>query len=275
MSKFRWPAIVLLGLAAFVVTGRLYTAERADTPQELSGQDRVVISAPLQLLIYAGDRFLAANLETMRLLTTASPHPDEETALYQTRAHNLVSKLNPCHEDNYYLAAAILSWGGFEKEGSEILKKATACRDWDWIPPFYYAFNQYFFNRDNEEAQRYMRIAAERSPANRASLLKTAIMLSAHSLNDDAMALNYLKNERDKAKDPKLKRMLAKRVGRMQGLIVLREAQARYEKKFGKELVDPNELLTSGILSSFPPDPLGIGYEFDKGRMQLRTIKIH
>lgn len=236
-------------------------------------EGKVVIAAPIQILMYAGDKFLAANLEVMRV---AAIGPSEENALanYRGRALEVASQLNPCHEDNVYLANAMLSWGGLTDEGNTVLQVATECRFWDDIPPFFLGFNRYFFYRDLDGAKQAIDIAAERSEENRATLQKMAIMMSAKKLNDEKMALAYLRNQRDQAADPQLKEMLDRRLLRLEGLLTLRDAQARFEKQQGHPLKNPDDLLSSGILEAFPHDPMRLGYEFVEGRFRLRSFKV-
>jgi hypothetical protein len=238
---------------------------------------RVVIAAPLQVLMFAGDRYLAANLETIRIAATGLDTPLDQrnlAASYLVRAHNGVAQLNACQEDNYYLGNALLSWSGAEDEGLEVLRQAMECRYWDELPAFLYGFNSYFFHHDASEAQRALEIAAQRSSDNAAALRKLAIMIAAGEFNDLSMAIDYLKHQRDQATDMKLQQMLDKRVGRLEGLSRLRQAQKQYERKFGRPLTAPVELIQKGLLQQFPTDPLGLGYDFRNGEFHLHKLEI-
>jgi hypothetical protein len=98
--------------------------------------------------------------------------------------------------------------------------------------------------------------------------------MSAKKLKDEEMAANYLRNERDSTTDPALAKMLDRRLKRLEGLLTLRTAQARFEQQQGRPLTKPEELLTSGILEAIPEDPTRIGYELVDSRFQLRAIII-
>jgi hypothetical protein len=273
MRSYTWLLTALLGAAIFLITGHLNSSiNHASAQPEV--KDRVVISAPVQLLMYAGDSFLAADLELFRLASTAAVSGDSDSTGYLIRAHLLVSQLNPCHEDNYYIGNTLLSWGGAESEGSDLLRRATECRSWDYIPPFLYGMNQHYFHRNNQEAQRALELAASRSPENYATLRKTAIMIAVGEFQDDRMARDYLQRQYEQAADAKLRDMLEKRVGRLDGLIILRTAQKKFEQQFGRPLASPQELLAKGIIQRFPPDPLGIGYEYRNGTFLLRQLRI-
>lgn len=235
--------------------------------------DRVVISAPILTVLYAGDRFLAANLEAIRLSATGIDSGQADT-YYLLRAHKVVADLNPCHENNYYIANALLTWGGAVDEGGDILERATACRHWDELPPFLYGFNQYFFNHKLKQAQHWLEVAAQRAEQNAAGFRKFAIMIEVKQVEDEKIALEMLKAERDKADGARLIGMLNQRIERLEGLVLLRDAQKLYEKKTGKQLVQPSELIETGILPQFPQDPLRIGYEFLNGQFQLKKVKV-
>jgi len=234
--------------------------------------DRVVIPAPLLVVLHGGDRFLAADLETMRLAATGLDDRGVDTD-YLVRAQHEVARLNPCHEDNYYLANGLLTWGGAVEQGNTVLRAAVECRFWDEFPPFFYGINLSFFQHDNEEAARVLEIGAQRSTQNAAAMQKLAVMLRAEQFADERLALNYLILQRDSATDPKLRDMLDKRVIRLRGLIHLREAQRRYEANQGP-LADLQQLIDQGVIAELPTDPLHLGYELRDGRIELKKLKI-
>ncbi|WP_312484051.1 hypothetical protein [Stutzerimonas nitrititolerans] len=265
---------LLLALAGFALFAAI-AAWRAQQPVVLTPQffaDRVVIPAPLLVALHGGDRFLAADLETIRLSATGMDDRGVDTG-YLVRAQREVARLNACHEDNYYLANGLLTWGGAVEQGNEVLRAAVECRFWDEFPPFFYGINLSFFQRDNEEAARVLEIGARRSTDNAAAMQKLAVMLRAEQFADERLALNYLIQQRDSSVDPKLKDMLDKRVIRLQGLIQLREAQRQYESEHGP-LRDLQQLVDRGLLDELPTDPLRLGYELRDGSIELKKLKI-
>lgn len=273
MFRYRRCALLLalFGFAVFSV----FSQWRSHTPEPEVPviEGRVVIAAPVLLVLFGGDRFLAANLETMRLAATGVDWGQADTG-YLVRAQQEVVELNSCHEDNYYLANGLLTWGGANREGAEVLRRASVCRFWDEFPPFFYGFNKFFFERDKVAAAKYLELAAQRATGNAAGFRKFAIMIKVEGIQDERVALEFLKNERDQAKDPKLKEMLAKRIVRLEGLVILRDAQRQYELLYGGRLQDPKRLLEVGLLDAFPDDPLKLGYEFIDGRFMLKKLKV-
>ncbi|MBU1284679.1 MAG: hypothetical protein KJ989_14545 [Gammaproteobacteria bacterium] len=268
---YRPLLLALLSFSIFSV-GSFWRAQQplALAPQQV--KDRVVIAAPILLALYAGDRFLAANLETIRLSATGMQGGQGDIS-YLVRAQQVVSELNACQEDNYYLANGLLTWGGAVNEGNKVLRAAVQCRTWDFVPAFFYGVNLAFFERDITEAQRVLEVAAQRSPENAAGLRKMAIMLQVKSFANERLAMNYLVQQRDAASDPKLRDMLDLRVVRLQGLLALREAQHEFEVKHGK-LSSLDQLVERGFIPNLPADPLRLGYELVNGRIVLKKLKI-
>lgn len=273
MPRYRYGPLLLALLGFGVFFAASQWRAHAPAPEAPVVEGRVVIAAPVLLALFGGDRFLAANLEAMRLAATGVHWGQADTG-YLVRAQQEVAELNPCHEDNYYLANGLLTWGGADREGSEVLRRASACRFWDEYPPFFYGFNKFFFERDIDAAASYLEEAASRATANAAGFRKFAIMLKAEQIQDEQLAVDFLQAEHDQATDPILKAMLAKRVTRLQGLVVLRDAQRRYEALTGKALTEPGELIEHGLLAAFPEDPLNLGYELIDGRIVLKKLKV-
>lgn len=263
--------IVILGVTLFLLANHFKLPPHSKLHNATDIQ--VVISPPIQTIMYAGDRFLAANLEAIRA-SAIGPSDERSFADYRIRAHTVVSQLNPCHEDNVYLSNALLSWGGSIDAGNAILQRATDCRIWDDIPPFFLGFNRYFFKRDFAGAKQAIDIAASRSKENRIPLLKLSTMITVKQFNDEKIAAEYLRGQRDQATDPRLVKMLDDRLKRLEGLLVLRDAQKQFEQRFKRKLQTPNELFTSKILASVPNDPLGLGYEFRNGEFVLKQMKV-
>lgn len=275
MIIWRYPSIILILISIYWAV--VFNSDQFQSDLVRGSGDRVVVAAPLQVALAFGDRYLAANFETIRLAATGmnvSGKSGQVDGQYLLRGHLVVSELNPCHEDNYYLANALLAWGGAQGAANSILWDATQCRHWDFLPAFLYGFNEYFFNRDIGEAQKALEIAANRSAENSVAMKQFSIMIGLEEFDDEAMALAYLQQQQKQTEDPALSESLRDRVDRLLGLIQLREAQFVYESEYGEPLTSPQTLLEKGLLDSFPVDPLGIGYEFIDGQFKLRELSI-
>lgn len=271
MSRFLFISFGAFFYIAFVLCNILFEQDRA-RPLEQVEISKIVLSPSIALVLYGGDRYLAANYESIRLSVGGLGEAGIDTD-YLVRAQGVVSQLNPCHEDNYYLANGLLAWGGGQDKAAAIIRRAIDCRSWDGIPPFFYGINKAFFDQDIDEAERFLNISAMRWPENAAALNKLAIMLRVEKFADEKLALNYLVKQRDSVTDQKLRSMLDKRVVRLTGLVDVRSAQRRYEARYGP-LQALDQLLLTGELKSLPSDPLGLGYELRNGRIELQKLKI-
>lgn len=236
--------------------------------------DSVVLPATFQSVIYLGDRYLAANIETTRVLMAGEEIVRGSDQDYLYRIHTVVSQLNPCHEDNYYVANALLGWGGNVDAAIDILRIATQCRFWDEVPPFFLGYDLYFFKYQHKAAKEALFLAAERSEQNRVGLQKFGLMIEAEGMPDARAARAYLSSQKDQVRDKKLKSMLELRIRRLDGLILLRDVQAKYEQATGIALQNPNDLISKGYLAAFPLDPLNLGYIFADGVFAMKEVGI-
>lgn len=252
---------VLVGIASAwlftVAQNSLQSLPRMKAGAELE----VVLPLFAQVLMTGGDRYLAANLGAIRALVTETQKMQRADYALLGRLQNDVSWLNPAHEDNYYIAAAILPWEGELDNAQSILARATKARVFDYQPPFFYAFNQMHFAGDGLSAARWLRDAAVHLPdpqerltlenlaarwAERSQDLKTAIQIV------DAMAANAQRGD--------FAKYLRMRSDRMRMLLTLRDAAETYRAKLGRPITSIDDLMTARLIPELPRDPLGIGF---------------
>ena len=117
--KYHVPAITIIFFCLYWTMTFLLGSESKVKQKSLVD---VVVSAPVQIPLYFGDRFLAANFTAFRAIISNAEHTTRE---YQQRSHLTASKLNPCHEDNYWIGSVSLSWGGAMSQGFDVLRNAT------------------------------------------------------------------------------------------------------------------------------------------------------
>lgn len=236
---------------------------------------RVAVPPAIQIFVAGGDRYLAANTAVLRAtLVGTDGRFDPDTIAILGRVHVDAAVLNPYHEDNYYLAEAILPWANNVKDAQTVLRLATQVRIHDAQPPFYLGFNEAYFNADFAKAGEAFNIAAERSPDEgmRLSLKVLAIRWLERS-DDLTMAINITKALRDGSRDKALQQYLDVRVVRLSYLKQLRDLAAEYKKKYGKPITAIDDLVKSGLARVIPADPIGgAGFALDKnGEIVLRS----
>lgn len=262
--------VALLAATVFVATTeRLKSASRQTVTMEM----QVVLPLFVQVFMALGDRNLAANIAAIRALVAdpAKIHPPQFAILAKVQED--VSWLNPAHEDNYYIAFAVLGQYGELDAAQTILARATRARFFDYQPAFFYAFNQWYYRHDVVGASAWMREAAEKLPDPDQRL--TMQNMAARWLDkaqDLGLAIRVVEAMAREAKRKDFRAYLEQRVVRLRMLQGLREAATTFRERFGRVPLKLDELLTSGILPALPLDPFGFGFEFDKrGEIVLRT----
>jgi hypothetical protein len=268
MSLLRPLLIAALCWGAFAYSGlRLHDYDRLDQRLEVL---RVRLPLLVQLLYSGGDPYLATNLNVFRSILVDASVTEQETYRIQGQLQADAASFNPRHEDNYYIAAAILPWNGQVEAGQEVLLKAAQSRQWDMWPAFYYAFNAMYFERDMTKAGHWAEVAAQRSP-NNAPALRSMAAAWYERQNDSAVALDVLRNMHAQSADKEFRRLLQARIARLEGLLALRAALADYRQQHqGKLPTAWAQLIGYGGLEVFPEDPLGAGYTLDaSGELQV------
>lgn len=257
-----WRSLICALLAWLVFAGAnhaLRDAERMGRQTELL---RVRLPLPVQIAYSGGDAFLAANINVFRGLMVDARVTEPETYRVQAQLQADAAQLNPWHEDNYYVGAAILPWNGQVEAAQYVLKQATLARDWDMWPPFFYAFNAMYFEHDMIQAGEWAELAAQRHPTNAAALRDMAAKWYERG-DDPAFALNILRAMHEQSRDDNFRRLLEARMQRLEGLRALRKAQQVYQAEQGKPPTSLGDVVGYAGLAQLPQDPLMLGYVLD------------
>lgn len=256
-------AVLLLALVAWLIFWLASSALRDRPRPDESSVLRVRLPAPVQLLYAGSDPFLAANLNVFRSMMVESSVTERETYRVQGRLQVDAALFNPRHEDNYYIAAAILPWTGYVDEAQQVLKRAAESRTWDWMPPFFYAFGAWYFQQNMLEAGRWAEVAASRSGEVNARALRAMAAKWYERGDDPQLAKNLIVAMQQNTHDKALKQQLQWRIERLDGLMRLREAQSAYLSQQHSPPPNLESLLGYADLKQLPEDPLGIGYRLN------------
>jgi hypothetical protein len=268
MRKHWLLALVLAAIFVATVQG-LRSAPR----QTVSMEMQVALPLFVQVFMALGDRNLAANIAAIRALVAEPGKMRPQQFQVLSKVQEDVSWLNPAHEDNYYIAFAILAQYGELDAAQTILARATRARVFDYQPAFFYAFNQWYYKHDVVGAVAWMREAAENlpDPDQRLTMQNMAARWM-DKAQDLGLAIRVVEAMAREAKRKDFRVYLEQRVIRLRELQGLREAAAAFRERFGRAPLKLDDLVTSGILPGLPQDPFGFGFEFDKqGEIVLRT----
>lgn len=261
---------IVLSAAIFVATAsHLKSAPRQSVRPEL----QVALPLFVQVFMSMGDRYLAANIASIRALIvdTQKMSPDEFAILAKVQED--VSWLNPGHEDNYYIAAAVLPWVGQVDAAQRVLARASLARRYDYQPAFYYGFNQLHFRNDPAGASAWLREAATHLPegGNRIQMQNLAAIWM-DKTSDIDIAIKVVEALAAQSKRRDFKRYLDMRVQRLQVLKVLRTAASDYSQQHGRPPSRLQDLVDDSRISALPVDPFGFGYDLDtRGEVILRN----
>jgi hypothetical protein len=258
---WRWLVLLLFGAGCFgasVEWGK--TVRRSKVSVEM----QVALPLFVQVAMAGGDRNLAANLAGFRALVveTRKMEQDDYRVLAKTQVD--VSWLNPAHEDNYYIAAAILPWSGELDAGQTILRRASLARPFDYQPPFSYAFNLFFFKNDVDGAADWLRMAAEKlNDDDERLIMQNYAARWMDRSRDLDVAISTLEDMAKQSKRKDFRAYLLIRAKRLQDLVILRRAAHDYVTRYGVKLERLDQLVASGLVKTIPTDPFGFGFDLD------------
>jgi hypothetical protein len=238
----------------------LQNIPRANTNIEM----QVALPRFVQVVMAAGDRYLAANMAGFRVLVAVDEKMREENYEIQGKLQSDVAWLNPAHEDNYYIAAAILPWNRQLDAAQYVLRRAIDARPRDWAPIFYFAFDLYHFQHEPLEAAQWLLKAAERaSDENDQIALQNAAAKWFEKGYQPAMAAQVVDGIANQSRHSGFKKYLHLRAERMRQISRLEDSADKFHERFGRRISSLNELVDTGFLSQIPVDTLGLGFGVD------------
>lgn len=263
---------LVLGAASFISAMLLLRDQKRMHP---SAEIQVVLPLFVQVFMTGGDRFLAANLGSIRSLITESAkmHQDEYKILAKLQVD--VSWLNPAHEDNYYVASATLPWNGQFDAAQTVLRRASLARPFDFQPAFYYAFNLVYFRGDATTASAWLRAAAAKLKDDDDRLTMENFAARWMDRADDlGLAIAVVESMAKQAKRKDFREYLLLRVQRLRDLMALRQAAEIFRERTGQPPISLEQLVAANLIAKLPVDPFGIGYSIDaKGVPSFNSVQ--
>ena len=260
-TDFFAPLVLLVCAIVFSLT---VMALRHHVRKQAASEIEVALPLFVQVFMAGGDRFLAANLGNVRALIadTARMQPDQYTVLAKVQVD--ASWLNPAHEDNYYIAAAILPWNGQVDAAQTVLRRASIARPFDYQPSFLYAFNLLQFKGDAAAASAWLRNAATKLPDDDERLLMENFAARWMDRTDDLeLAAAVVDSMAKQARRKDFRAYLQQRAQRLRDLLALRKAAAAFAAHTGAAPRTLDQLVSGGFIAVLPVDPFGFGYALD------------
>lgn len=239
---------------------KLYGSPRSQSPAELL----VALPRFAQVMLAAGDRHLAANLSGFRVLVASTQRMGPEDYAVQARLQEDIAWFNPAHEDNYYVAAAILPWNGQLDSAEFVLRKAVAARPQDWQPAFYLGFHHFHFLKNPAEGAKWLLagVPAAHVQTDKWALESLAAQWLEKGYSAEAAA-SMVDAMAERAPPGSFRHYLKLRAERLKDLVHLRKMADVFKARYGRSLASVDELVTAELIPQLPSDPLGAGYALD------------
>lgn len=260
-SKLRVLFFFLLAAIAYGVA--IHMLRAAPRPRL---QPELLVSLPrfAQVLMAGGDRHLAANLSGFRVLVASTERMRAEDFSVQAKLQKDIAWLNPAHEDNYYIAAAILPWNGHVAVAQDVLRSAGSRRTFDWQPLFYLGFGYYHFMNDPASGAAQLLEGAKRATDQQDEwALQNLAARWLERGYDSKTALGLVQAMADSAPAGAFQKYLQVRAARLAMLVSLQDAAKIYKQRQGESPGSLNDLLVAGLVKELPVDPLGSGFVLD------------
>lgn len=259
--------LLLLGAVIFVVSTTALRQQKRTNP---SAEIQVALPLFVQVFMAGGDRFLAANLGSIRSLITETAKMDPEEYKILAKVQVDASWLNPANEDNYYIASAVLPWNGQVDAAQTILRRASLARPYDYQPAFYYAFNLIHFKGDAAGASEWLRKAATKLPDDDERLIMENYAARWLDRTDDLeLAIAVVESMAQQARRKDFRNYLLLRAQRLRDLLALRKAADVFRRETGLPPKTLDQLVVAGLIPALPVDPFGFGFSLDAGGIPL------
>jgi hypothetical protein len=261
-SSRRFLAVSISALLVYLAAVNALSGQRLS----LRGPE-LMVRLPLaaQVVLAGGGPYLAAHLTGVRVLVADTFRMKPEEFEIQAMLQKDISWLNPAHEDNYYIAAAILSEPRLVPAAQYVLRRAADARPRDWTPLFYYAFNLYHFEKDPAAAARALLEGVGRTNdvAEQWGLQALAArwIERGYRTGEAARIVGRMAEE---APPGGFRRYMKKRTERLLQLDRLTALAQEYRTLRGHAPARIEDLVDAGLIDRIPVDPLGIGFAVDQ-----------
>lgn len=279
MSR-RLTANLLIGLALLAFYAASYNAllqHRGEIKQTTHSSSGIWNLPPIALLALTGEfKGLMADYLTLevgaQLGTELVRKPEGGFRIVKKQydwpsIHRLFmasQTLDPSFAQTYLVAQGWLPWApaGLVAETQEILKTSIKNRPWDWQPAHAMGFNTYYFLKRPGEAGKIF-LQAAKIPNAPAFLTILGARLAQKGGETEAAIIIMKSMLADKnPEEPGYVDMLD-RLHALEGVLLIEQAAASYEKTLGRKPSSLTELTASGILAAMPPNPYNLDYCID------------
>lgn len=269
-QELKMIALLTIAIALFIPA---HLAVKQLKRTSINDEISAALPPLVQIGFSLGDRYLAANISGIRSLVVSTSKMEKSQYAVLAQVQKDIAWLNPMHEDNYYIAAAILPWEGLVDATQFILERARLNRSFDWQPGFYEGFNIYHFEKNPTKAANTLVKAAQNAETenDKIALLNIAARWYEKGY-EPALAKNVITGMAKQSKHPQFRQYLEIRSKRLDTLDQLQQAATKYKTIHKQPATSFEQLKTAGLISQIPVDPFNFGFYLDQqGNPQLRN----
>lgn len=265
--------IILIFLSVFTV----FSAYRVYEQRSLQSESlaRLSLLSPSVAKVAALEfKGVMADLLLLKTMTFLGEHilgatnPSKQEWEQVKRMLDVVTHLDERFLDPYLLAESMLVWqAGMIKEGNSLIEKAAKVRTDDFRPYFMLWFNAYYFQHDNELAEKYMQLAALK-PNAPGYLTGLAARMSLYGGRTESGILFLETMLREIPPTGSMYGYIEKRLVALKDIYFLEIAVKKFQDKMGKPPKTLQDLIDQNIIAEIPTDPYGgVFYLTPKGKV--------
>jgi len=256
-----FAVLLVPALLAYVATIAALSGQR---PPSIAPELSARLPLAAQVIMAGGDRYLAANMAGFRVLVADTFRMKSDEFATQAQLQKDISWLNPAHEDNYYIAAAILSQPHLIPAAQYVLRRAADARPRDWTPLFYYGFNLYHFEKNPAAAAQALLEGVSRTQdvAEQWGLQALAARWIERGYRTDEAA-RLVGQMADNAPPGTFRRYMKFRAERLVQLDRLKTMALKFRDMYGRSPTRIEDLVDARLIERVPVDPLGVGFAID------------
>jgi tetratricopeptide (TPR) repeat protein len=184
---------------------------------------------------------------------------------YLNHTYDLITELDPNYLDAYQIGALFMFYEGRNpKAGLELLDKGIEKNPREWILPTDAGFYCIINLRNFALAASYFDKASRVADA--PTLVKRMLAGSRFRLGDKRAAFQLWKQVYETAERPSVKQTAFQHMHDLKVILDLEELEKAvtfFHQKYQRYPLNPDQLVSAGILSSVPMDPEGNAYVYE------------
>lgn len=270
-----WIAIGLLAAAVMRADGALgRQLEVSAKPSELI----YLPPTPFLKAVCLGYQHALADVLWFRTISYFGRHyRDDRLYPWLAGMCNAVTDLDPAAEYVYRFGGLILLWeADFTDAGIALLEKGTQNIPASWELQYMLGFSYYFFKDDLAAASRTLHAAALLPDAPE---FVSGLAALTHAAREGASrAIDFLTEVERNSTSDEIRKVIRQRIRELtlsRDIEALQAATEAFAKRFSRQPMALEELVSTGMLASIPPEPFGGRYLYDPQTRRVQSSLGH